>query len=61
MSAENILKKQTKVILGKNNWMKSVVGFLCVLTSFAIPFILVYFSAAFLDDSVFKEIGRAHV
>ncbi len=55
MSAENVLKKQTRVILGKNNWIKSVVGFLCVLTSFAIPFMLVYFSAAFLDDSVLKD------
>lgn len=55
MSAENILKKQTGVILGKNNWMKSVVGFLCVLTSFAIPFMLIYFSAAFLDDGFLKN------
>ena len=55
MSAENVLKKQTKVILGKNNWMKSVTGFLCVLTSLAIPFMLIYFSAAFLDDSFLKN------
>ena len=55
MSAENVLKKQTKVILGKNNWMKSVTGFLCVLTSLAIPFMLIYFSVAFLDDSFLKN------
>ncbi len=55
MSAENVLKKHTKVILGKNNWMKSVTGFLCVLTSLAIPFMLIYFSAAFLDDSFLKN------
>lgn len=50
MSAEKILKRQTKEILAKENWAKSITGFLCVLSVFVLCFILVDIASVFIPE-----------
>lgn len=52
MSAEATLKKQAKLILAKNNWIKSIVGFLCVLSVLSLFFIILNIASIFLSKDI---------
>ena len=54
MSAENQLKKQAKVILAKNNWVKSITGFLFVLTILGIMFVFISVGSIFVEEGMEK-------
>lgn len=50
MSVESTLKKQSKTILAKGNWAKSIVGFLCVLTVLSLLYIMVCIASLFMGE-----------
>lgn len=50
MSIESTLKKQSKAILAKNNWAKSIVGFLCVSTMFCLLYIIICIASLFMGE-----------
>lgn len=54
MNAEKQLKKQAKLILAKNNWMKSVTGFLFVLTVLGLMFVFVSLGSVFVGEEMEK-------
>lgn len=55
MSAENQLKKQAKDILAKDNWVKSITGFLLVLTAFGIMFVFASIGSVFVEEGMEKN------
>lgn len=55
MSAENQLKKQAKDILAKDNWVKSIIGFLLVLTAFGVMFSFVSIGSVFVEEGMEKS------
>lgn len=55
MSVEATLKKQAKEILAKENWAKSIMGFLCVLSVCGITFLIVDLSTYFITDDIFSK------
>lgn len=54
MNVESQLKKQAKIILAKNNWVKSITGFLFVLTVLGIMFVFVSIGSIFVDEGMEK-------
>lgn len=55
MSIEATLKKQAKDILAKDNWAKSILGFLCVLSVCGITLLAVDFSTLFMEDNILDK------
>lgn len=55
MSIEATLKKQAKDILAKDNWAKSIVGFLCVLSVCGITLLVVDFTTLFMEDNILDK------
>ena len=55
MSIEATLKKQARDILAKDNWAKSILGFLCVLSVCGITLLVVDFSTLFMTDNIMDE------
>lgn len=55
MSAEKQLKKQAKDILAKDNWLKSIIGFLLVLTAFGVMFAFANLGSIFVEDGMEKN------
>ncbi len=60
MSVEKTLKNQARSILAKNNWQKSIVGFLCVCTVFGIIYSIIELSTMLItDDMLSKPLNMA--
>ena len=57
MNAEKMLKKQTKTILARDNWAKSITGFLMILLVLGIGFIVINIATLFID-SLFTDDGN---
>ena len=55
MSVEATLKKQAREILAKDNWAKSIMGFLCVLSVFSITFLVVDLSTYLMTDDILSK------
>lgn len=55
MSIEARLKKQAKEILAKDNWAKSITGFLCVLSVCCIALLTVDFATYFMSDDILSK------
>lgn len=55
MSIEAKLKKQAREILAKDNWAKSITGFLCVLSVCCIALLIVDFSTYFMSDDILNK------
>lgn len=55
MSIEATLKKQAKDILARDNWAKSILGFLCVLSVCGITLLVVDFSTFFMTDDILDK------
>lgn len=55
MSIEATLKKQAKDILAKDNWAKSILGFLCVLSVCGITLLVVSSSEFFITDDILDK------
>lgn len=56
MNAEKMLKKQAKTILARDNWAKSITGFLMVLLVLGIGFIVINIATLFIG-SLFTDDG----
>lgn len=55
MSVEATLKKQARTILAKDNWAKSIMGFLCVLSVFSITLLVVDLSTYLITDDILNQ------
>ena len=55
MSVEATLKKQAREILAKDNWAKSIMGFLCVLSVFGITLLVVDLSTYLMTDDILSN------
>lgn len=55
MSVEATLKKQARDILAKDNWAKSILGFLCVLSVCGITLLVVDFSTLLMTDDILDK------
>lgn len=55
MSVEKTLKKQARDILAKNNWPKSILGFLCVCLVLGLIFSVVDLASAFITEDVLGD------
>ena len=55
ISIEGTIKKQAKQILAKNNWVKSIVGSLCVLSTVAIGVIIFNGATLFLSEDILSK------
>lgn len=55
MSIEATLKKQAKDILAKDNWAKSITGFLCVLSVCFMTVLIVDFATYFMTDDILSK------
>ncbi len=56
MNAEKMLKKQAKTILARDNWAKSITGFLMILLVLGIGFIVISIATLFIG-SLFTDDG----
>lgn len=55
MSVEATLKKQAKEILARENWAKSIVGFLCVLSVCGITLFVIDLSTFLITDEILNK------
>lgn len=55
MSVEATLKQQARQILAKDNWIKSIMGFLCVLSVWGITFLVVDGSTYLITDDILSK------
>lgn len=55
MSIEATLKKQARSILAKDNWVKSIMGFLCVLSVYSITLLVIDLATYLITDDILSK------